>query len=101
MTFTGNPNELIRRSQPPPNAKSFFIGDEIGGSGWEVELPDGSKIKYYVVIPSDLPNFDLTIKLYFCGAPESLRGVHIEELCGKYIAYLDRMTKEAKRKFGL
>ena len=99
MTFSGNPYELIKRSQPPPGAKSFFIGDEIGGSGWEVELPDGSKIKYYVAIPSDLPNFDLTIKLYFSGAPESMRGVHIKELCAKYIAYLDKLTKEAKRKF--
>jgi hypothetical protein len=99
MSFSGNPHELIKRSQPPPGAKSFFIGDQIGGSGWEVELPDGSKIKYYVAILSDLPNFDLAIKLYFSGAPESLRGFPIEDLCAKYLAYLDKMTTDARKKF--
>src|SRR5262249_12088167 len=34
--------DIGRFGPPPPNAKGFFIGDHLGGSGWEVELPDGS-----------------------------------------------------------
>ena len=99
MTFSGNPSELIKRSQPPPGAKSFFIGDQIGGSGWKVELPDGSVARYYVAIPSDLPNFDLSIKVYLSEAPEQFHGTPVEELCEKYISYLNGMVQEAKRHF--
>lgn len=36
-------SEDIKRFGPPPvGAKRFFIGDQIGGTGWEVELPDGT-----------------------------------------------------------
>ena len=99
MNFSGNPFELARRSPPPPGAKSFFIGDEIGGSGWEVELPDGTKTKYYVTIPSDLANFELDIKLHFSGAPGDLQDVPIEELCASYIGYLENMLADARRRF--
>ncbi len=99
MTFSGNPYEVIKRYPPPPGAKGFFIGDQIGGSGWEVELPDGSVAKYYVAIPSDLPNLDLTMRVHLSGAPEQFRGALVEELCEKYISYLDGMVQEAKRHF--
>ena len=36
----------------PPGATSFFIGDELGGTGWEVPQPDGSTEK---VLYFDLP----------------------------------------------
>ena len=39
---------------PPPGARGFFIGDQLGGSGWEVALPDGTTDKYYVALPEDL-----------------------------------------------
>ena len=100
MTFSGNFSELIKRSQPPPGARAFFVGDQIGGSGWEVEQPDGSIIKYYVEIPSDLPNFDLAMRLHFSEAPEECRSVPVEILCEKYISYLDGMVNEAKLHFG-
>lgn len=38
-------------SNPPAGARSFFMGDANGGSGWEVELPDGDTEKYYVSLP--------------------------------------------------
>jgi hypothetical protein len=35
----------------PPHASSFFFGDPWGGSGWEIELPDGTIGKLYVDVP--------------------------------------------------
>jgi hypothetical protein len=99
MTFSGNPYEIIKRYPAPPGAKGFFIGDQLGGSGWEVELPDGSVAKYYVAIPSDLPNFDLTMRVHLSEAPEQFHGTPVEELCEKYILYLDAMVQEAKQNF--
>ena len=39
---------------PPLGARVFFIGDHLGGSGWEVELPDGSTGNYYVQLPESM-----------------------------------------------
>jgi len=38
----------------PPGATSFFIGDELGGTGWEVSQPDGSTEKYYIDLPEEI-----------------------------------------------
>jgi len=39
---------------PPQNAVGFFIGDNLGGSGWEILMPDGGKEKYYVDLPKEI-----------------------------------------------
>lgn len=40
--------------QRPPGAVGFFVGDELGRSGWEIRLPDGSIEKFYVQIPAEV-----------------------------------------------
>ncbi len=99
-SFSGNPFGLIERSKPaPPNARSFIIQDEIGGCGWEVELLGGSTEMYYVEVPADIPNFNLSITTYFLGVPEQFDDVSIEQLCEKYILYLEKLVNEAKQRF--
>ncbi|MDP9191469.1 MAG: hypothetical protein M3P06_07185 [Acidobacteriota bacterium] len=39
----------------PANARAFFSGDRLGGSGWEIDLPGGRVEKYYVQLPDELP----------------------------------------------
>lgn len=95
------PYDLSRFGPPPPFAKSFFIGDKFGGTGWEVELPDGSKMKYYVKLPSDIG----TVSLHFPDTPshhlgKAVSGYSIEKLSELYIAYLRKMVQEAKVRFG-
>jgi len=47
-----NTNDLQNLLEnPPPYAKDFFIGDQIGGSGWEVDYGNGIKEKIYVELP--------------------------------------------------
>jgi hypothetical protein len=58
--------DIRRFSPPPPNAKAFFIGDRLGGSGWIIELPDGSSEKLYVQLPFDIG----TVSLHFPNPPE-------------------------------
>ena len=41
MSFNSRDLQPILQN-PPPGAKGFFIGDQLNGGGWEVELPDGS-----------------------------------------------------------
>ena len=44
-------NDIAKLGSPPPGAKGFFLGDRTGGSGWIIELPDGTKEQYYIEIP--------------------------------------------------
>jgi hypothetical protein len=61
-----NLNEIHKFGPPPKNARRFFFGDNIGGSGWEIELPDGTLEKYYASIPGDV---GITVQLIFPEPP--------------------------------
>lgn len=88
-------------SNPPRGAKGFFIGDNLNGSGWEVELPDGSTEKYYVELPASV---QVTTNFHFPDAPVSRKGEIIsddsaEGLAQLYIDSLRSLLEKAKAKF--
>jgi hypothetical protein len=94
------PEDLGRLGPPPPNAKGFFVGDSLGGSGWKVQLPDSSTEKYYVEIPSDIAS----VSVHFPDAPKYHLGKEIKDtsvpnLAKLYINYLRRLVAAAKEKF--
>jgi hypothetical protein len=92
--------EDIRKFPRPRNAVAFFIGDQIGGSGWEVELPDGSKEKYYVTLPSSIA----TVKQTFADMPREkfpeLDGRSVEDLSSEYLEKLSALVSRARIRFG-
>ena len=74
----------------------------LGGSGYEIELPDGIIEKFYVNLPSDI----VKANLHFPNPPESHLGKHItdnsiEHMSRLYLDYLQRMVKDAKNHFGI
>ncbi len=86
----------------PPGAKAFFMGDRLGGDGWEVELADGTKETYYVTLPGEI---DATTSLHFKDAPTEHQGEQIEDtsigaLAARYIAYIRQLVSEASKRFG-
>jgi len=94
------PEDLTRFGSPPPNAKGFFIGDNLGGSGWEVQLPDGSIEKYYVELPYDIGS----VSLHFPDAPKyhlgrEINDTSIPNLAKLYIDYLRQLVTAAKERF--
>lgn len=74
----------------PRNARSFFVGDRLGGTGWEVALSDGSVEKYYVAIPGLRP----TNHHFDEGAGD---GFSIELLARQYANYLREMLAEVEK----
>ena len=93
--------DLQRLGPPPPGAKGFFMGDQAGGSGWDVQPPDGSTEKLYV----DLPGNVASTEVHLPDAPRKHRGLpiadtRIETLARLYFEYLSAMVKDAQRKFG-
>jgi hypothetical protein len=88
-------------ADPPPGARSFFIGDSLGGSGWEVEMSDGSIETYYVRLPGSVK---LETSLHLVDTPTHHRGVPIENdsletLSRLYVSYLERLVADAEADF--
>ncbi len=92
-------DDIKKFGRPPVGAKAFFIGDQLGGSGWEVELPDGSKEKYYVELPSSIG----AVTQHFSNLPEAmspeLKGATVEELAKRYIERLAVLVTAARTHF--
>jgi hypothetical protein len=87
-------SDIARLGPRPPNATSFFIGDNVGGSGWEVKLPDGEVEKFYVELPPDIGSTSVHLLDAPQGAEKSAA-----ELVGSYIGKLEALVTEARQRF--
>jgi hypothetical protein len=86
---------------PPPGAGRFFVNDQLGGAGWEVELPDGTIDKYYVALPDAI---NMQISDYFSDPParrkdEQVAGTSVQALAQHYVEYLRDIVHAAKERF--
>src|SRR5262249_51882544 len=80
----------MKRFYPaPPNASGFFIGDSSGGSGWEVVKSDGSIEKYYIDLPSNVGEFQMTLP----GAPGG-KTLSAQNLVAAYLEKIEHMVRE-------
>jgi hypothetical protein len=94
-------SDMVARMTPPPAAGAFFIGDPMGGSGWEVEMPDGSTQPFYVDLPDEM---DIELELHLPDPPTEHLGQPITDTSvgnpsRLYIDYLRRLVNEAERHF--
>ncbi len=91
--------DIAKFGTPPPGAKGFFIGDQTGGSGWEIELPDGTTEKYYVEIPQSIAK----VQQHFSELPvpddDHLKMKSIEDLCEYYLIKLESILDDARKTF--
>lgn len=86
---------LARFHPAPPDAAGFFIGDQNGGSGWEIRRPDGSVEKYYVDMPPEIAKSDLLMK----AVPPPFNEVPAHILLEEYLNKLQGLIDEAKDRF--
>jgi hypothetical protein len=91
----------IRKFGPPPTgAKAFFIGDSIGGTGWEVELPGGEVVKYYVSIPEGA---GISVSETFHDFPVAkhpeLSDRTVQEMVEDYVVKLEALVRRARQRF--
>jgi hypothetical protein len=97
---------LVRRQacRHEEGAVSFFLTDEVGGSGWEVATSEGRTEKYYVALPPDI-GAAITSTLVFPDAPSEHRGQPLTDksvatLGQLYLDYLDELISEAAALLG-
>jgi hypothetical protein len=91
--------EMQKLGPPPAGARNFFIGDEVGGCGWEFELADGRTAKYYVDLPTSIGE----VKQEFTNFPipdtAEFAGKTVEDLCVMYLQKLEELVLAAKKHF--
>jgi hypothetical protein len=89
-----NTNDLAPlMANPPAGAKSFFIGDSAGGSGWEIELANGDVEKFYVELP---PAIKATHDFHL-DTPDGKQ--QVGGLLQRYIGEMESMIRDAKTEF--
>lgn len=92
-------NRLMK--DPPPGATGFFMGDQRGGSGWDIELPDGTTTQYYVQLPPDL---QVEVSLHLPDPPTEHRSEPLADtsaigLSTAYVEYLGELVQKAESHF--
>lgn len=94
-----SPSDINKLKPRPSGATSFFMGDEIGGSGWIIPLADGTEEKFYIDVPSSIAE----VKQVFPDLPESvdasIKRKSIEELCELYLQKLESIIDRARLEF--
>lgn len=80
---------------PPPGATSFFMGDEFGRSGWNIQQPDGEVDRYYVVLPAGI----LDHKICLRDTPPEFAHVQASDLVAIYLGKLGEVVKAARQEF--
>ncbi|GKQ50822.1 glutamine--tRNA ligase/YqeY domain fusion protein [Bradyrhizobium sp. Ce-3] len=80
----------------PPTARAFFMGDETGGSGWEVVLADGKVEKFYVDLPD---SWDVRSGLVLPSAPSQFQRTDARVLVERYLDKVAEIVERAKTQF--
>jgi hypothetical protein len=91
-----SPSDIMALPRPP-GAKDFFIGDENGGSGWTVSLPDGTTEKFYLSLPETFGRIESGLMLP--DAPERYRERDARELLTLYLNEMASIVEQAKNRF--
>lgn len=92
-----NSNDLQPLMQnPPPHAVGFFIGDQIGGSGWEINYGDGITEKIYAELPKEVK---LTIDFDISKLSNLNNGLSTLEMLEHYYNFMLEIYKDAQKTF--
>lgn len=97
-----NAKEIRYYFLPPRYAEEFFIGDQLGRSGWEIRRPDGRTEYRYVDL---LDQWAVEVEYSFSEEPEShlgqdIRGKSLLEMAEMYWRYLSDLVESAEEEFG-
>lgn len=77
----------------PPGANGLFIGDQNGGSGWTVTLPDGTHTKHYIDLPASVGMTAQTI------TRADGTWVEVGKVLPRYVATLQEIVASAKARW--
>lgn len=79
---------------PPPGAQSFFVGDQRGGSGWQIVNADGSTEAYYVALPDNISD-----GIEYSFMSPDLPGVTVNQAATTYLAKLNSLVVQTTARY--
>lgn len=94
-----NDYDFQKLEKPPFESTSFFMGDQNGGSGWEMDLGGGESVKYYISIPKSIGEFRQVFHSLPDNIPQELRDLSTDELCFIYLQKLSKLLAATKEEF--
>ena len=88
-------------AEGPPGALGFFIGDEFGGSGWEIRVEGGATQKYYIGLPKSVR---MRWEMHLPDPPTEHLGQPIADtsaagLSRLFLGYIERLLVDAETHF--
>jgi hypothetical protein len=94
ITYLGPREQARLMANPPQGARGFFIGDTLGGSGWEIQQEDGTVAKFYVALPDDIQ-----IRTWLTLPNQPVPDEPIDEMCRRYVNALTEIVADAEHHF--
>jgi hypothetical protein len=88
--------EDLKKIPQPPGVVGFFMGDENGGTGWNVKSADGSVETYYIEPP---PEWQMNSGLLLREAPEAFRSYDAEH--SWLVTWIEWIPSSARRQRSL
>lgn len=83
-------------NNPPPYATGFFIGDQLGGSGWEIDYGNNVTEKIYVELPKEVY---MTIDFEIMDLSDLENNMTTIEMLEYYYDFLNTIYIDAKKTF--
>jgi hypothetical protein len=98
--YIGNFNtDMMANLVRPPGATSFFIGDQNGGSGWDITHSDGSTSVVYVNSDKDIPEARIIVWNSSQFAPKGKEQTPVEELFEQYTDEYNKILLDGIKRF--
>jgi hypothetical protein len=91
--------DMSKFGPPPRGATSFFIGDQLGGTGWEIALGEGQTAKYYVQLPTSVGEVSQHFLDFPAAKAPELAGRSVDDLCELYLERLVALVQRARKEF--
>jgi hypothetical protein len=92
------PADIPKLGKRPPHARELFMGDDIGGIGWEVEVMPGTIEKYYAILPSAYGTVEeflsFTAVAQTSNDPRALDPVKVSE---QFVTTLEKILRGAEQ----
>jgi hypothetical protein len=90
------PADVPKLGRRPAHARELFMGDELGGVGWEVEVMPGVLEKYYAILPAAYGTVEeflsFTAVVQTSKDPRPIDAVKVSE---QYITTLEKVLRGA------
>ena len=92
------PADVPKLGKRPAHAHELFMGDDLGGVGWEVEVLPGVVEKYYAILPAAYGTVEEFLS--FTAVVQTSRDprpIDAAKVCEQYIVMLEKILRGASQ----